>query len=115
MTNGLETTEEYDGSITVHILRDKATTERVSCSSYEDAIATVKEETPSATATKIESRDGEIVFSSTEMDIDDWEGEWTRAKRRLSVDVDTYECPYDSVGCVADDLCVRCKMDKAQE
>lgn len=115
MTDSLEPTEEYDGSITVHVLHDKAETDQIRCSSYQEAIETVKQEDPSATTTKIEDSDGDIVFTSEEMALENWVAEWERAKRRLSVDVDVHECPYDSVACVADDLCVQCKMDKVQD
>ena len=115
MTAGLDPTEEYDGSITVRLLDDRAGTETVSCSSYQDAIETVKANLESVTVAKIVDRDDEIVFTSAEMDIDDWERAFTREKRRQSVHVEAYDCPYDSVSCFADDLCVRCKMDKVRD
>ncbi|SER50192.1 hypothetical protein [Natrinema salaciae] len=115
MTNGLEPTEEYDGSVTVRLLDDQRGREAIRCASYEDAIAVVKENHRSVTVAKIVDRDGDVVFTSSEMDIDDWETEWEHAKRRLSVDVDEYDCPYDSVGCFADDLCVQCQIDRVQE
>ena len=90
-------------------------TQRKTCSSYEEAIDLVKRHQASATAVKIEDRDGEIVFTSDEMEIEQWEIQWKHAKRRLSVDVDEYECPYDNVACFEDDLCVQCQMDKVQE
>ncbi len=114
MTDGLDPTEAYDGSITVHILRDKRDKKKIQCSSYQEAIQVVKRNTESAVATKIEDRDGKIVFTSDEMHIEDWVAEWENEKRSLSVKVEAHECPYDSVACVADDLCVKCKMDKAQ-
>jgi hypothetical protein len=115
MTRGLEPSEEFDGSITVHVLRDKEANEKVRCSSYKEAIGAVKSENRSAVATKIEDRDGEIVFNSDEMDIEDWVVEWENQKRSLSVNVEAHECPYDNVACVSDDLCVKCKMDKVQK
>jgi hypothetical protein len=114
MTRGLEPSEGYDGSITVHVLRDKNRNEKVRCSSYQEAINTVKRMNESAVATKIEGRDGEFVFTSDEMDIEDWETEWKKQKRRLSFDIEAHECPYDNVACVADDLCVQCGIDKVQ-
>jgi hypothetical protein len=66
------------------------------------------------TVSTIVARDGEVVFDSAEMNIDDWETEWQHAKRRLSVDIEEHECSYDNVACVADDLCVKCKIDKVQ-
>jgi hypothetical protein len=75
MTHKLKPFEEYDGSITVQVLRDKEKPERIRCSSYEEAIETVKEKVESATVVKIVDRDNQIVFKSDEMDIQDWEVE----------------------------------------
>jgi hypothetical protein len=115
MTRGLEPTEEYDGSIIVHILNDMGDNEREQCSSYQEAIQVVKQNRQAATATKIEDRDGTIVFTSDGMNLEDWVAEWENAKRSLSVDIEAHECPYDNVACVADDLCVRCSMDGLQD
>ncbi|WP_265109968.1 hypothetical protein [Halosolutus halophilus] len=115
MTRGLEPTESYDGRITVLVLRDEGRRDRIRCSSYEDAIETAKEAVSSATVVKIVDRDDEVVFTSAEMDIGVWATEWRHAKRRLSVDVEEYDCPYDSVGCFADDLCVQCQIDRVQK
>lgn len=104
-----------DKQITVVVIGDSVRRERIRCTSFEDAIVVVKEELTPKTVVKIENREEEIVFTSEEMDIDQWETEWRLAKRRSSVDVEDYECPYGSVGCFADDLCVQCKMDKAQD
>jgi len=114
MADGLDPTEEYDGSITVRLLDDSSGTEEIRCSSYYDAIDVVKEHQYAVTAAKIIDRDGDVVFTSADMDIDDWEVEWEHAKRRLSVNVEEYDCPYDNVACFADDLCVQCKIDKVQ-
>ena len=115
MTGGLDPTEAYDGRITVHVLRDTQDNETIQCSSYPEAIEIVRQNTEAVVATKIEDRDGEIVFTSDEMNIEDWVAEWENAKRSLSVNVEAHECPDDNVACVADDLCVQCKMDKAQD
>jgi len=48
------------------------------------------------------------------MDIDDWETELKHAKRRLSVDVEEYDWPYENVACFAANLCVQCKMVNVQ-
>lgn len=113
MTTGLDPTEEYDGSITVRLLDDQSEVEEINCSSYEDAIEVVKENQYSVTAAKIVDRDN-VVFTSADMDIDDWVTAWRQEKRRQSVHVEEYDCPYDSVSCFADDLCVQCKIDKVQ-
>ncbi|WP_276255545.1 hypothetical protein [Halomontanus rarus] len=115
MTAGLDPTEEYDGRITVSLLDDGGETERITCSSYERAIELVKENRGTVTVVKIVDRDGDVVFTSAEMDIETWETEWRHAKRRLSVDVEEYDCPYDNRACFADDLCVQCQMDAVQE
>ena len=115
MVHGLEPTEEYDGSITVRLLDDDAGTETARCSSYEEAIELVKAREHAVTVAKIVDREGSVVFTSAEMDIDDWERVWKREKRRQSVQVEAYDCPYDSVACFADDLCVRCQIDRVQE
>lgn len=114
MTDEHEPAETIETDIAVVLLSDEAGRERIQCGSYRAAIDTVKRELSESTTAKIESRDDEIVFTSAEMDVEDWENEWERAKRRQSVDVEEYDCPYDSVGCVADDLCVQCKMDRLQ-
>ncbi|WP_226480995.1 hypothetical protein [Natrinema amylolyticum] len=115
MTDGLEPTEETDGSIVVRLLDDETGREKVRCASYEDAISVVKANHNSVTVAKIVDRDGDVVFTSAEMDIDDWETEWERAKRRQSVDVEEYECPYDNIACFADDLCIDCQIDRVKE
>ena len=108
-------TETYDGRITVAVLRDGGDSSRTKCSSYPDAIETVRERESDAAAVKIVDADGEVVFSSETMDIDDWEIVWRREKRRAAGDVPDHDCPYDEVACVADDLCVQCSIDKEQE
>ena len=115
MTHGLEPTEEYDGSITVRLLDDESGTETRRCASYEEAIDLVKETQHAVTVAKIVDRDGAVVFTSAEMDIEDWETVWEREKRRLSVEVEEYDCPYDNIACFADDLCVQCQIDEVQE
>ena len=71
MTRGLESSEEYDGSITVYVLREKKTNKKFRCSSYKEAIVVVRRKNDSAVATKIEDRGSEIVFTSDEMVIED--------------------------------------------
>ena len=115
MTRGLEPTEEYDGSIRVRLLDDETGTTEIACSSYERAIEHVKDNQSSVTAAKIVDADGSVVFTSADMDIDDWESVWRREKRRQSVHVEAYDCPYDSVSCFADDLCVQCQIDKERD
>lgn len=115
MSNSPDPTEEYDGSITVLLLDDRTGREEISCSSFKQAIQIVKDKQDSVTAAKIIDRDDDIVFSSVEMNIEQWETIWKKEKRRLTVDVEEYDCPYNNISCFADDLCVQCKMDKVQD
>lgn len=115
MTDEHEPVEEYDGTIAVHVLTDGRAKREITCSSFEEAIDVVKERQHAATVVKIEDRDGDVVFTSATMDIEDWEAEWNHAKRQLSVDVEEWDCPYDNMACFADDLCVQCKMDEVQD
>jgi hypothetical protein len=114
MSDGLDPTETYDGRIMVHLLRDSQDNEEIPCSSFREAIEVVKKKRHLATVSKIVDRDEEVVFSSANVDIEAWERVWKNEKRRLSVTVEEYDCPYDSISCFADDLCVQCKMDKLQ-
>ena len=115
MTNHIEPTEEYDGRIRVKLLDDYADTRVIPCSSYTEAITLVKEHQHEVTTAKIIDREQEVVFSSADMDIDVWESIWKNEKRRLSVNVEDRDCPYDNISCFFDDLCVQCKMDKLQD
>jgi hypothetical protein len=114
MAEGLNPTEKYDSRVSVHFLDDDAGKKKVRCSSYREAVDLVKERQHEVTVAKIVDKDGDVVFSSQEMDIDTWESIWQNEKRRLSVDVEEHHCQYDSISCFADDLCVQCKMDKLQ-
>lgn len=114
MANGLDPTEEYDGSITVRTFDDDGTRKQEKCATFKEAIETVKTKRGSHDVLEIVDKDDEVVFDSVDMDIEDWEVEWKHAKRRLSVDVEERECPYENVACFADDLCVQCKINKVQ-
>lgn len=114
MTDRLAPTEEYDGRIRVKLLDDHAKKSVIPCSSYTKAISLVKEHQHDVTTAKIVNREQEVVFSSADMDIEVWESIWKNEKRRQSVNVEERECPYDSISCFFDDLCVQCKMDKLQ-
>lgn len=114
MTNGLTPTESYDGRIIVRLLDDSGDVEEIPCSSYRKAIDIVKTRQYDVTVVKIIDRDDKVVFSSDDMEIDVWENVWKKEKKRLSVDTEEYNCPYDNISCFIDDLCVQCKMDKQQ-
>ncbi len=115
MTDPTDPTETYDGRIMVQLLRDTQDNEEIPCSSFTEAISVVKKKRHLATVSKIVDRDDDVVFSSSDVDIETWERVWKNEKRRLSVTVEEYDCPYDSISCFADDLCVQCKMDKLQD
>lgn len=115
MVRGLEPTEEYDGAVTVRTFDDDGGREQIRCRSYEDAIDVAKEARTSSDVVEIVGSDGDLVFDSAEMKLEDWEVEWKNEKRRLAVDVERHECPYDNRACFADDLCVRCQIDKVQD
>jgi hypothetical protein len=114
MAGGLEPTEEIEGSLAVHLYDDDGTRNEIRCTSYPEAIELVKQKRDAYTVVDIVGADGEVVFTSADMNIEDWEVEWKQAKRRLSVDIEPRDCPYDNVACFADDLCVQCKIDKVQ-
>ncbi|WP_049926197.1 hypothetical protein [Natronomonas moolapensis] len=114
MLNDNKLTESYDGSLTVRLLNNDEEKEDVRCSSYKEAIEVVMDNRYSTTVAKIIGKDGDVVFNSVDMDINDGETEWKHAKRRLSVKIEEYDCPHNSVACFADDLCVQCRMDKIQ-
>ncbi|MEF8800155.1 MAG: hypothetical protein V5A27_12230 [Halapricum sp.] len=107
-------TERTGRPVSVILVNDDGR-ERSEHSTYRAAVETIKSVSEQATVAKLETEDGEIVFRSDEMSIEDWENEWKRAKRRLSVDVEDRECPYDTVGCISDDRCVQCQMDRVQD
>lgn len=111
MVSGLEPTETYDGAVTVRTFDDDGGRERIRCTSYEGAIEAARDARPANEVVEIVGSDGDVVFDSTDMELDDWAVEWRRARRRLSVDVEERECPHDDPACFADDLCVRCQID----
>ena len=115
MAGGLEPTERYDGSITVRTFDDDGGRERIRCASHEAAIEVAREARGSSEIVEIVDSDGDVVFDSAEMGLDEWEVEWNRAKRRLSVDVEPWDCPYDDRACFADDPCVQCQIDEVQD
>lgn len=114
VTSHLTPTERYDGRITVLVLYDERRNRRVKCSSYRDAIATVKQYAGTAAVVKVEDRNGDVVFTSAEMDVEDWEREWESAKRRMGADADGRDCPHGNGHCFEDDLCLECQIDEVQ-
>lgn len=76
-------------------------------------IELVKDHQYDVTVTKIVDRDGDVVFTSADMEIEVWESIWKQENRREGVSVDE-RTPYDSISGFSDDLCVQCEMDKIQ-
>lgn len=60
-------------------------------------------------------RDGNVVFTSADTDIESWEVVWKHESRTLGVDVEEYDCPYHSVSFFPDDLCIQCEVDRLQD
>lgn len=114
MTDGLQPTEEYDGRLRVKLLDDGNGSQEIPCSSYTEAIDLVKDHQYNVTAAKIIDRDGDVVFTSADMEIEVWESIWKQEKRREAISVEERACPYDSISCFPGDLCVQCEMDKMQ-
>ncbi|MEF8857683.1 MAG: hypothetical protein V5A38_01970 [Halolamina sp.] len=85
-------TERTGRPVSVILVNDDGR-ERSEHSTYRAAVETIKSVSEQATVAKLETEDGEIVFRSDEMSIEDWENEWKRAKRRLSVDVEDRDAP----------------------
>lgn len=104
--------EEQHRAIKVRFiwLREKETVEVQSVS---EAIETVKSKSDRPSCSKI-ILDEEVVYNSNRNgSIGDWEVEWDRAKRAMSVSETAYDCPHGIIGCCEDDLCLDCQMDKA--
>jgi hypothetical protein len=108
-------TETTSTKITVRVFR-KEKRELINASSIKEAIQIVREQQQiSFTQTvKIELEDDIVYNSEDHGEIETWENEWRRAKRRMSVDATEYDCPHNMAGCVKDDLCLPCQMDHAQ-
>lgn len=101
--------------ITVVVLEEKRGRERIDCGSYEHAIETARDNLSTQNVVKIESKEGEIMYSSERMNLDEWEKHWRMEKKRALVEGDDRECPYGNSACFEDDLCVECKIDKVQK
>jgi hypothetical protein len=115
MPSGHEPAERVEGGPTVVVLDDGGARERVGVGSYEDAVAAVKERRDDATAVKIETRDGDVVFSTADGHVEEWERVWAAEKRRLSVEYADHDCPHDNHDCFPDDPCVDCQIDAVRE
>ena len=115
MVRGTGAAETSDGRPTVAILRDEGPSDRQKCSSYSDAIAVVRAKQATATAVKIIDRDGDIVFTTATMEIDEWERIWREEMSRTHTEIPINDCPYDDIACVGDDLCGQCEINAFRE
>ena len=109
----LEPAETQKREILVKIFK-KHNVEKIKVNSISNAIEKIKEnQSPKTVSTKI-SLDGEIVyFSDRHGDIENWESEWVRQKRVMSLDKSTRDCSYGVEYCYENDLCMQCQIDKA--
>lgn len=108
-------TEITSTEITVRVFR-REKRQILNASSIKDAIEITREEqqNPFTQSVKIELEDDIVYNSEYHGEIETWENEWRRAKRRMSVDEAEYNCPHNTAGCVKNDLCLPCQMDHAE-
>jgi hypothetical protein len=110
----MKATEEYEREIIVQkAFNEQWFSENVE--SIREAIDYIKENRENFDSCRKIKLDGEVVFSTDKHNsIEDWENIWKKEKRRMSFSDEAYECPHDVVGCVSDDLCIDCQIDKAK-
>ena len=110
-----ESAEEQHGSIEVRFLY-RSSREVLTVQSISEAIQEIKDNTKSnLSCSKIEER-GNIVYNSNRNgSIEDWENEWKRQKKVLSVEESPRDCPHGHNNCFDNDLCLPCQMDAAAE
>jgi len=95
----------------------------ISCTSIKEAISEVKEHSEKKPTDSGKSPscqkiilDGEIVYNSNRNGkIEDWEKEWKRQKKVISVDKEAHNCRFDNESCYEDSLCSECKMNRARK
>ncbi|WP_157972655.1 hypothetical protein [Haloprofundus halophilus] len=105
-----------EGGVTVLELYE-TTRKRTKVGSIAEAIPLVKKARQGeSVCQKIISRDGTVVYNSDRNgDIEHWEAEWKLEMKGLSSSKTVRRCPYLNSGCVGDDLCMECLMDKKIE
>ncbi|WP_155120422.1 hypothetical protein [Haloprofundus marisrubri] len=105
-----------EGGVTVLKLY-KANRIEKKVSSIRSAIPIVKEaQSGPSVCQKIITRDDTVVYNSDRNgDIEHWEAEWKLEMRAASGSDPVRRCPYQNSGCVGDDLCMECLMDKKIE
>ena len=111
-----EPAEEQNNSIKVRLLY-RSNREVLEVQSISEAIQVIKDKNTKLrlSCSKIEEN-GDIVFNSDRNgNIEDWENEWKRQKKVLSVEQSPRNCPHGHDNCFDDDLCLPCQMDAAAE
>ena len=68
----MEPTERYDGVVTVRTFADNGCRGWIRCRSYEDAMDAAREARTSNEVVEIVDSDGDLVFNSAEMKLEDW-------------------------------------------
>jgi hypothetical protein len=111
--SGLQPTETQHRKITVKKFTH-SNIKKSEVSSVSEAISEIKSDSnPKVVDSKI-ILEGEVVYYSDKHgDIENWETEWNRQKRLLSVDESLRDCPHNHTSCYEDDLCMDCQLDKA--
>ena len=107
---GIEPTETTERTITATLF-GRSSVETVECGSIEEAIEAVK--ATDAEEAKILLNDEVVYHSETNGDIETWEREFQRQKRKRTPEETAWECPHDVEYCYEDDRCIDCQIDRA--
>lgn len=106
----IEPTETTERTITATLFARRSV-ETVDCGSVEEAIETVQ--ASDAEETKILLNDEVVYHSEVNGDIETWEREFRRQKRKRSAETTAWDCPHDTEYCYEDDRCIDCQIDRA--
>ena len=106
----IEPTETTERTITATLF-SRQSVETVDCVSIEAAIDVVA--ASDAAETKILLNDEVVYHSATHGDIETWEREFERQKRRRTVGETAWDCPHGTDSCYEDDRCLACQIDRA--
>lgn len=106
----IEPTETTERTVTASLF-SRRSVESVDCESVEEAIEAVK--ASDADESKILLNDEVVYHSETNGDIETWEREFTRQKRKRTVEETAWDCPNGATYCYEDDRCIDCQIDRA--
>jgi len=106
----IEPTETTERTITATLF-SRQSVESVDCTSIAEAISAVKEH--GAEEAKILLNDEVVYHSATHGDIETWEREFERQKRKRTPEETAWDCPHDTEYCYEDDRCMACQIDRA--